>query len=85
MRDFLTLLRVQLLALANSLAPNAQGAPRAARMRRIALAAVLAFLLATVFAVYAALAAIGLAEAGLADAIPALAVLIGSRAWRSPS
>lgn len=80
MRDFLTLLRVQLLALANSLAPNAQGAPRAARMRRIALAAVLAFLLATVFAVYAALAAIGLAEAGLADAIPALAVLIGSLA-----
>lgn len=80
MRDFLTLLRVQLLALANSLAPDAQGAPRAARMRRIALAAVLAFLLATVFAVYAALAAIGLAEAGLADAIPALAVLIGSLA-----
>lgn len=80
MRSFLLLARVQAQALANSLAPRAQNGSLGSQVRRIALVALGVVVLLAAGAGYMAITALSLASAGLGDAVPALAVLIGSAA-----
>ncbi len=81
MRDFLILTRVQALSLINSLAPRSRSRRTGrGRAMRLGLVAVGAVLLAALVAAYMALLGLGLAMLGLADAIPAFAVTLGSLA-----
>ena len=77
MRELAILLRVQLLALVNSLAPvKKSGGKRATG--RIALVAVASVALAVLVIVYMLGIAMGLVAGGMLDAIPVFAVLFGS-------
>lgn len=80
MRHFLMLLRVQILALVNSIAPvRSSGKERRATTRFILVLAA-GLLLIGVAVIYMIGLGIGLTAAGLADAIPVFAVLLGSAA-----
>ncbi len=78
MSSFVALMRVQVLSLANSIAPHAQEAARSSRARRLALTALGAALLAALIMFYMALMAAGIADTGLAEVIPAIALVAGS-------
>lgn len=78
MRDFAILMRVQLLSLANSLAPA--GLRGRARGRRLALVACFVGLFVLLFAAYMALYGYALVTAGFAQVVPVLAVAVGSLA-----
>ena len=80
MRHFFILLRVQILALLNSLSPARSGSKTRKTSTRIILTLAGAFLLAGIVIIYMLGLGIGLAEAGLADAIPVFAVALGSLA-----
>lgn len=78
MRQFLLLLRVQVLALVNSIAPARMGAKGSRTSMRLVGALVAVVLLVCVAVAYMVGLGAGLAAAGLVDAIPVLAVLLGS-------
>ena len=78
MRHFLILLRVQALALINSLAPARAGGKQRRAATRIILVLAAGLLLAGLAVIYMIGLGISLAEMGLADAIPVFAVLLGS-------
>lgn len=79
MRAFLLLLRVQALGLVNSLAPKRRGT-RSSRVGRLAGIGLVMLLLGGMVVIYMVLMGINLVEYGLADAIPVLAVVMGSLA-----
>lgn len=80
MRTFLLLTRVQMLGLLNSLAPVKSGLSHNQRTLRVVGIAAAAILLGLLFVAYLGLMAVGLALAGLARILPALAVMLGSLA-----
>lgn len=78
MRHFLLLLRVQILALVNSLAPARSGGKQRRTATRIILVLAAGLLLAGLAVIYMIGLGISLVEMGLTDAIPVFAVLLGS-------
>lgn len=78
MRHFLLLLRVQILALINSIAPTRSDNKRRRTATRIILVLAAGLLLAGLAVIYMIGLGIGLTAAGLTDAIPVFAVLLGS-------
>ena len=78
MRHFLILLRVQALALVNSLAPARSGGKQRRAATRIILALAAGLLLAALAVIYMIGLGMSLMEMGLTDAIPVFAVLLGS-------
>ena len=80
MRNLMLLLRVQLLALANSLSPMRAGGKQRKTGTRIILTLAAVFLLAGIAVVYMLGLGVSLAMAGLSGTIPVFAVLFGSLA-----
>lgn len=81
MRSFFLLLRVQLLALANSLMPRRRsGSTGRANTGRIALAVLGGGALTLLCVFYMGMLGLGLAALGLGEAIPAFAVVVGALA-----
>ncbi|AEB07682.1 hypothetical protein Corgl_1583 [Coriobacterium glomerans PW2] len=81
MRDLVLLYRVQFLSLLNSLAPRGRdGMTKGARTRRLVLIVAGVCLIIAIFESYLVAFGISFAAVGLAGAIPALAMVIGSLA-----
>ena len=78
MRHFLILLRVQVLALINSIAPARSGSKQRSASTRIILVLAAGLLLAGLAVIYMIGLGISLMEMGVVDAIPVFAVLLGS-------